>query len=80
MITQIEKSQLAMQLMSIQKFFLTVFAPEGEGMNDPSPSQEVKCLDNAESTSQCFHSHSIECIDLSNCMDNTEVTVPTLNG
>ncbi|KAK7261618.1 hypothetical protein RIF29_27933 [Crotalaria pallida] len=80
MITEIEKSQLAMQLLSIQKFFSTVFTPEG--MSNPSPSLKAKCSDNnnAESTSQCFHSHSIECIDLSSCLDDAEVTLPTLNG
>lgn len=25
-------------------------------------------------------SYSTECIDLSNCMENTDVTIPTLNG
>ncbi|KAE9588128.1 hypothetical protein Lalb_Chr22g0352091 [Lupinus albus] len=79
MITQIEKSQLAMQLKSIQKFFLTVFS--SDGTNNSLPSPEAKCLDNnTESTSQHVHSLSTECIDLSNCMDNTEVTLPTLNG
>ncbi|KAJ1424468.1 hypothetical protein SESBI_11662 [Sesbania bispinosa] len=79
MITEMEKSQLAMQLMSIQKMFLTIFSPEG--ITNPSPSQETeKCIDDANSTAQCSHSDSSVCIDLSNCMDNTDVTVPTLNG
>ncbi|RDX93444.1 hypothetical protein CR513_24299, partial [Mucuna pruriens] len=78
MITQIEESQLAMQLVSIQRLFLTVFSPEG--ITGPSPSQEPKCTDDADATCHSFTSHSAECIDLSNCMDNTDVTVPTLNG
>ncbi|XP_061374767.1 uncharacterized protein LOC133316987 isoform X1 [Gastrolobium bilobum] len=79
MITQIEKSQLAMQFISIQKLFLTSFCPEG--ITNPAPSQEAKCMDNnANSTAHCFNAHSTEYIDLSNCMDNTDVTVPTLNG
>lgn len=28
----------------------------------------------------CSHSSSVECIDLSNCMENTDILVPTLNG
>ncbi|XP_027344269.1 uncharacterized protein LOC113856590 [Abrus precatorius] len=69
MITRIEESQLAMQFVSIQKLFLTIFSPE-----------EGNCMDDANSTSQCFPSHSNEFVDLSNCLDNTDVTVPTLNG
>ncbi|CAJ1955552.1 unnamed protein product [Sphenostylis stenocarpa] len=81
MITKIEESQLAMQLVSIQRLFLTIFSPERT--SDPSPSQEVKCTDDANATcqSQSLPSHSTtDCIDLSNCLDNTDVTVPTLNG
>ena len=76
-----EESQLAMQLVSIQKQFLTLFPPPEGTSSNPSPSQEAKCVDDASAASQCLHSHSAaECIDLSNCMDNTDVTVPTLNG
>ncbi|TKY48327.1 40S ribosomal protein S4-C [Spatholobus suberectus] len=78
MITQIEESQLAMQLLSIQRLFLTIFSPEG--IIDPSPSQEAKCTGDANATCQSFPSLSSVCIDLSNCMDNTHITVPTLNG
>ncbi|XP_004486912.1 uncharacterized protein [Cicer arietinum] len=64
LITEIEKSELAMQLVSIQKLFSTVFSTNGE----------AKMMDGANS------SYSTECIDLSNCMENTDVTIPTLNG
>ncbi|KAL2332218.1 hypothetical protein Fmac_019799 [Flemingia macrophylla] len=73
MITRIEESQLAMQLVSIQRLFLTIFSPEG--VADPSPSDDA-----GGATCRSFASRSDECIDLSNCMDNTDVTVPTLNG
>ncbi|XP_020223315.1 uncharacterized protein LOC109805582 [Cajanus cajan] len=77
MITQIEESRLAVQLVSIQRLFLTILSPEG--IADPSPSREAECTDDdADATCRSFASD--ECIDLSNCMDNTDVTVPTLNG
>ncbi|XP_057458912.1 uncharacterized protein LOC130749554 [Lotus japonicus] len=78
LITQIEESQLAMQFVSIQKQFLTVFS--SEGITDPSPSQEAKCVDDANSSVGCSNSSSTDCIDLSNFLDNTDVIVPTLNG
>jgi len=83
MVTKIEESQLAMQLVSIQRLFLTIFSPEKT--TDPSPSQEVKCTDETNATcqsqSQSLPSRSTtDCIDLSDCMDNTDITIPTLNG
>ncbi|KAI4324317.1 hypothetical protein L6164_023868 [Bauhinia variegata] len=81
MINQKEKSQLVMQLISIQKLFSTLFPLEV--VNGQSSSQETKYVDNANpanTISGHFASQSSECIDLSNCMENTEVTVPTLNG
>ncbi|WVZ00181.1 hypothetical protein V8G54_026250 [Vigna mungo] len=75
MVTKIEESQLAMQLVSIQRLFLTIFSPEGT--TDPSPSQDVKCTDETDTTcqSQRVHSRSTnDCIDLSDCMDNTDIT------
>ncbi|XP_057728265.1 uncharacterized protein LOC130944116 [Arachis stenosperma] len=85
MVTNIEESPLAMQLVSIQKLFLTLFPTtpqEGTSNNDPAPTNDSKCVDDdADLASKRVHSHSAaECIDLSSCMDNTDVTVPTLNG
>ncbi|KAF7805346.1 uncharacterized protein G2W53_037507 [Senna tora] len=78
MITQIEESQLVMQFISIQKLFSSFFLDEG--MDNPS-SQGTEYMDHSKSTSsQHFASQSTECIDLSECMEGTEVTVPTLNG
>ncbi|GAU21953.1 hypothetical protein TSUD_110930 [Trifolium subterraneum] len=70
LITEIEKSELAMQFVSIQKIFSTVFSSNGE----------AKLVDDADSSAPCFHSSSTECIDLSYCMENTDILVPTLNG
>lgn len=69
-----------MQLVSIQKFFSSFFPDED--VDSPSSSQDKEeFMDYAKSTSsQYFASQSAECIDLSNCMEDTEVTVPTLNG
>lgn len=77
MITQIEESQLAMQLVSIQRLFLTVFSPE-----EPKSADDPKANANANANAACQSSSSpsAHCIDLSNCMDNTDITVPTLNG
>jgi len=70
LITEIEKSQLAMQMVSIQKLFSKVFSSNGE----------EKLMDDANSSAHCSHSSSTECIDLSYCMENTDILVPTLNG
>lgn len=77
MITQIEESQLAMQLVSIQRLFLTVFSPE-----EPKSADDPKANANANANAACQSSSSpsAHCIDLSNCMGNTDITVPTLNG
>ncbi|KAK7301769.1 hypothetical protein RJT34_12644 [Clitoria ternatea] len=53
-----------MQLLSIQRLFSTIF----------SPQQKPTCNVNDDV------SHSAQCIDLSNYMDNTDITLPTLNG
>ncbi|CAJ2661017.1 unnamed protein product [Trifolium pratense] len=70
LITEIEKSKLAMQFVSIQKIFSTVFSSNGE----------EKLVDDADSSAPCSLSSSTECIDLSYCMENTDILVPTLNG
>ncbi|MED6170806.1 hypothetical protein PIB30_034716 [Stylosanthes scabra] len=76
MVTCIEESPLAMQLVSIQKLFLTLFPTQEGTSSNNEPSH-----DDADSASKRVYSHSAaECIDLSSCMDNTDVTVPTLNG
>ncbi|KAL4292424.1 hypothetical protein AHAS_Ahas18G0026700 [Arachis hypogaea] len=49
MVTNIEESPLALQLVSIQKLFLTLFPTsppqEGTSNNDPAPTNDSKCVD-----------------------------------
>lgn len=68
MVTAAEKSPLWMQLQSIQKLFSSPFTPD-----------EVKS-DLLQSDSNHVASQSSEIIDLSSCMQDTDVTLPTLNG
>ncbi|KAF5949538.1 hypothetical protein HYC85_011531 [Camellia sinensis] len=68
MITQTEKSLVAMQLVSVQKFELLPCHRTDSTRNDKSTIDEL-------GISECS-----EFIDLSSCMQETQVTVPTLNG
>lgn len=77
MIIEAEKSPLGIQLLSIQKWFSVLF---------PLDEMRNGCLsghttENAESSaSNLMKSQSSQFIDLSSCMQDTQVTVPTLNG
>ncbi|XP_059654608.1 uncharacterized protein LOC132301359 isoform X2 [Cornus florida] len=80
MISQAEKSSLIMQLVSIQKLFSLVFPADGKN-NDLVPCHRTDSKTNAESSIvEQSTSQSSEFIDLSSCMQDTQVTVPTLNG
>uniref|UniRef100_A0A5B7B4A1 Uncharacterized protein n=1 Tax=Davidia involucrata TaxID=16924 RepID=A0A5B7B4A1_DAVIN len=79
MITQAEKSSVVMQLVSVQKLFSLVFPADGMN-NDLLPSNRTDSIANAESSAEPITSKSSEFIDLSSCMKDTEITVPTLNG
>lgn len=77
MITEAEKSPLGIQLLSIQKWFSALF-PLDEMRNG---FLSCRNTENAESsTSNLMQSQSSQFIDLTSCMQNTQVTVPTLNG
>ena len=80
MIVQAEKSSVAMQLISVQKWFSVLF-PVDEINNDllPSISTEVMSIANP-SISASITSQSSDIIDLSSYIEGTQVTVPTLNG
>lgn len=78
MITEAEKSPLGMQLISIQKLFSLVF-PVGGRKDEALPSQTVTA-DAEPPINEHIPSQSSEFIDLSSCMQNTEVLLPTLNG
>ncbi|KAK2641877.1 hypothetical protein Ddye_023640 [Dipteronia dyeriana] len=73
MITLIEKSSLGLQLKSVQKLFSSFFPLSGE--ND-----DLDHTVNAKSPDVPIASQSSEFIDISSCMNDTQITVPTLNG
>ncbi|ESQ44138.1 hypothetical protein EUTSA_v10006132mg [Eutrema salsugineum] len=68
MVEQSKESNLVMQLRSIQKLFSSTFSLDG------STNNNIPALDDANS------SQSSLCIDLSCCLQDTKVTIPTLNG
>ncbi|PQM34120.1 uncharacterized protein Pyn_18016 [Prunus yedoensis var. nudiflora] len=80
MITEAEKSPLVMQLISIQKLFSLSF-PLGERKDDASSSHSIDNMVGAKPPrNELIPSQSSDFIDLSSCMQNTQVTLPTLNG
>lgn len=80
MITQGEKSSLATELIRVQKLF-SLFFPSDGMCNDLLSCQMTDSVANAESSAnKPTMSQSSEFIDLSCCMQDTDVTVPTLNG
>nr|CAB75446.1 putative protein [Arabidopsis thaliana] len=68
MVTQSKESNLGMQLRSIQKLFSSTFPL------DDSNTDTTTVLDEANSSQTSL------CIDLSCCLQDTKVTIPTLNG
>ncbi|CAN8280073.1 unnamed protein product [Cochlearia groenlandica] len=68
MVEQNKESNLVMQLRSIQNLFSSTF-PLNDNNNDTTTA-----LDEASA------SRSSLCIDLSTCLQDTKVTIPTLNG
>ncbi|THF99723.1 hypothetical protein TEA_001125 [Camellia sinensis var. sinensis] len=80
MITQTEKSLVAMQLVSVQKLFSLVFPVDGMN-SELLPCHRTDSTRNDKSTiDELGISECPEFIDLSSCMQETQVTVPTLNG
>ncbi|KAM4105977.1 hypothetical protein ACJW30_04G028700 [Castanea mollissima] len=80
MITQAENSPVGMQLISIQKFFSTLFPQDGIKDDLLSCHRTESMGDATSSTHELVTSQSSEFIDLSSCMHDALVTVPTLNG
>ncbi|KAM1270759.1 hypothetical protein ACFX13_032630 [Malus domestica] len=78
MITEAEKNPLGMQLISIQKLFSLVF-PVGGRKDEALPSHSITA-DAEPPINELIPSQSSEFIDLSSCMQNTEVLLPMLNG
>ncbi|GAV90575.1 hypothetical protein CFOL_v3_33984, partial [Cephalotus follicularis] len=80
MITQAEKSSVGMQLLSIQKVFSLLFTFD-EMKDDIVSCHRAENMVVAQSSdSGPSTSLSPEYINLSSCMEYTQVTVPTLNG
>lgn len=79
MITITEKSSVGMQLISVQKLFLSLF-PLNRSNNDVLSCDRTDDMVKSKSSDEPVASQSSEVIDLSSCLHNTEVTVPTLNG
>ncbi|KAL5990925.1 hypothetical protein ACLOJK_011830 [Asimina triloba] len=90
MVTQPEQNMLASQLLSIQKFFSSIFSANGTNKDIfpeeclPMNGQERESAKQAGSTlahlGEPVVSESSKVVDLSNCMQDTDVTLPTLNG
>lgn len=80
MMTQPEKTPLGMQLLAVLKSFSSLFTVE-EAKIDCASSERTDSMVNAKSpVNDGLTSQSPEFIDLSSCLQDTEVTVPTLNG
>ncbi|KAJ9189189.1 hypothetical protein P3X46_000515 [Hevea brasiliensis] len=80
MVTQAEESSLVTELIRVQNLF-SLFFPLNEMDNDLLSCHMKDTAANAESsTNKPIISQSPEFIDLSSCMQDTQVTVPTLNG
>ncbi|XWS13213.1 hypothetical protein CRYUN_Cryun36dG0018300 [Craigia yunnanensis] len=74
-----DKNLLGMQLISIQKLFSLYFPLEGM-RNDLLPPDRTELRADTKSLSEPINSQSSLLVDLSSCMHDTKVTVPTLNG
>lgn len=78
MLIDAEKSSLGLQLKSIQKLFLSLFSQD-EMESDPSPSLGETFITDIRSSIHGISSQS-SVIDLSDFLEHTEITLPTLNG
>ncbi|KAM7278993.1 hypothetical protein ACFE04_006127 [Oxalis oulophora] len=80
MITQTEGNSLVMELAKVQKLFSSFFPSEGM-QNDLSLAMGTDNMAFVESSNnERVTSPSPQFVDLSSCMENTLITVPTLNG
>lgn len=80
MIVQAEKIPVAVQLISVQKWFSLLF-PVDEINDDIWPSTMTEIMSIAKpSPTRSIACQSSEIIDLSSCIQGTEVVIPTLNG
>ena len=80
MITQPEKNPLAMQFLSVQKLFSVLFPVEGMKDDFLSCLRTDDMVDDKSPANDLMNSQSSYFIDLSSCLQDTQVTLPTLNG
>ncbi|KAJ8445273.1 hypothetical protein Cgig2_024479 [Carnegiea gigantea] len=78
MISIRDESSAAKELVSVQKLFSSVFTSECINCD----ALEGHGKDNRQSTesSSVEHSQVFEVVDLSSCIQNSQITIPTLNG
>ncbi|XVF65588.1 hypothetical protein PTKIN_Ptkin09bG0260600 [Pterospermum kingtungense] len=74
-----DKNSLGMQLISIQKLFSLPFPLEGM-RSDVLPPDRTELKAETKPLSEPINSQSSLIVDLSSCMHDTKVTVPTING
>ncbi|XP_009767312.1 uncharacterized protein [Nicotiana sylvestris] len=80
MITQMEESSVGAELVLAQKTFSSVFTEDGI-KTDHLEHQKPEVRANTDSSVyESTSSQSSEAIDLSDCIKETHVTIPTLNG
>lgn len=79
MITLKEKSSVGMQLISVQKLFSLVFPPNGMTDEIRLPNRTDHTIE-ATSSNITISPQSTEVVDLSSCICDSQVTIPTLNG
>lgn len=82
MVSQIEKKSVVMQLVSIQKLFCLFFPVDETNSGYLLCNRtDLASTDGTFATNELLqNSQSSEFIDLSHCMRDTQVTMPTLNG
>lgn len=79
MITLKEKSSVGMQLISVQKSFSLVFPLNGMTDESRLPNRTDHTIE-ATSSNITILPQSTEVVDLSSCICDSQVTIPTLNG
>ncbi|KAM6545949.1 hypothetical protein CsatB_026685 [Cannabis sativa] len=80
MISQPENNPLVMQFLSVQKLFAEIFLIDGMKSNCLSCPRTGEMLNVHYPVNDIMTLQSSYFIDLTSCLQDTQVTVPTLNG
>ncbi|PON88647.1 hypothetical protein TorRG33x02_155520 [Trema orientale] len=75
-----EKNPLGIQFISVQKRFSVLFPLEGTKNDFLSCPRTNEMVDAKSPVNDLITSQSSDFIDLSSCLQDTQVTLPTLNG